>query len=264
MSLASEVLSTISSTLAWENFSRQTWVLSEIFHTFCLSPSSMSFFTLRKHTCFLFILFLLVPPISFLPSPPSLARQAASPTVGNVNGLSLLGVVAPSLALQANLRLPLRWGQHTRSLQQSVGAKNRTMWKDDDSFRLGLGGLYRPLHAEHSRAQQSREQAAQPRQSVLDSALFWIHKDLTYASNRLLSPRCWSMLCRDWRQGPAVYCWGCVLVCARHRDVHFICVCVFCGAREGERKRQQPTVLLPASLPICLCSVCLHGTDSAV
>lgn len=49
------------------------------------------------------------------PPPPlsSLARHAASPTVGNVNGLSLQGVVAPSLALQANLQQPLRWGQHT-------------------------------------------------------------------------------------------------------------------------------------------------------
>lgn len=109
-----------------------------------------------RNTQFLFIFFLhcLLALLCFLPSfsLPFPARHTASPTVGNVNGLSLLGVAAPSLALQANLRQPLRREQHTRSLQQSAGAKNRTMWKDDDGFRLGLGGLYRPLHAEHSRA----------------------------------------------------------------------------------------------------------------
>lgn len=113
---------------------------------------------LSSHLQIYTLSFYFVPPcpphllLSLLPSPPSLARHAASPAVGNVNGLSLLGVVAPSLASQANLQQPLRWGQHTRSLQQSVGAKNRTMWKDDDRFRLGLGGLYRPPHTEHSRA----------------------------------------------------------------------------------------------------------------
>lgn len=112
--------------------------------------------TLYLHTQFLFIFFLHCLPALLCFSPsfslPFPAQHTASPTVGNVNGLSLLGVAAPSLASQANLRQPLRREQHTRSLQQSVGAKNRTMWKDDDGFRLGLGGLYRPLHAEHSRA----------------------------------------------------------------------------------------------------------------
>lgn len=42
---------------------------------------------------------------------------------------------------------------------------------------------------------------------------------------------------------------SCVCVC--------VCVGVFAGARacDGEHKQQHPTVLLPASLPICLCCV---------
>ena len=61
-------------------------------------------------------------------------------------------------------------------------------------------------------------------------------------------------------------------VCVCQEDVHPICVCVgvfavhvcvWCVC-DGEHKQQHPTVLLPASLPICLCSVCLHGADSAL
>lgn len=46
--------------------------------------------------------------------------------------------------------------------------------------------------------------------------------------------------------------------------------CVFavriCGScvRDGEHKQPHPTVLLPASLPISLCSLSLHGADSAL
>lgn len=69
-------------------------------------------------------------------------------------------------------------------------------------------------------AQQSGESAARPRQSVLDRALFWIRKDLTYASNSLVSTRCSSTLHCDRRQGPAVCCWGCVSVSLQ------VCLCV--------------------------------------
>lgn len=100
---------------------------------------------------------------------------------------------------------------------QGYGAQqNKT---DDDRFHLGLRGF---LLLAACTEKQSREQAAQQRQSVLDSALFWIHKELTYASNRLLSTCCRSMLCHDWRQGLAVCCWECMC----HRDVH-VCKCVF-------------------------------------
>lgn len=147
--------------MAW---SELCWLHEEKLHTwnlFLLLEVILKIFHrpyifIHRNTQFLFIFFLhcLLALLCFLPSfsLPFPARHTASPTVGNVNGLSLLGVAAPSLALQANLRQPLRREQHTRSLQQSAGAKNRTMWKDDDGFRLGLGGLYRPLHAEHSRA----------------------------------------------------------------------------------------------------------------
>lgn len=93
-----------------------------------------------------------------------------------------------------------------------------------------------------------KAKCAQPRQSVLDSALFWIHKDLTYASNRLLSMCCGSTLCRDRRRGPAVCCSGCMC----HDEE---CVC----AREhGEHSRLHPTEPLPASVCIRLWSLCLH------
>lgn len=61
-------------------------------------------------------------------SPPSLARHAASPTVGNVNGLSLLGVVAPSQASQANPWRPLRrvrGGGHTHGVRHSLWGGKR-------------------------------------------------------------------------------------------------------------------------------------------
>lgn len=70
---------------------------------------SLFLHTHNEHTLSLYF----VPPRPPRPLPlsfPSPALHAASPTVGNVNGLSLLGVVAPSLASQANLRQPLRRG----------------------------------------------------------------------------------------------------------------------------------------------------------
>lgn len=59
----------------------------------------------------------------------------------------------------------------------------------------------------------------------------------------------------------------CVCVCQEDVQSMYVCVdvfavhvCVWC-VRDGGHKQQHPTVLLPASLPICLCSVCLNGTD---
>lgn len=213
-------------------------LLSEIFHTFFISRSSMSFFTLTNmHTFFYF-----VPPcpphllLSLLPSPPSLARHAASPTVGNVNGLSLLGVVAPSLASQANLRQPLRWGQHTRSLQQSVGAKNRTMWKDDDRFRLGLGGLYRLPHAEHSRAGSRLPSQGRAFLTVLcfESTRTW-HMPQIVCSHHAADP-CTVMIGDRALLSAAEG--ACSCVCATETFAAFVCafvcfracVCLVCGA----------------------------------
>lgn len=147
-------------------FSTQAWHLFYMSFLIHQRSFSLTHTYIQTHLFFPFMSLLLLFP--FPPILQSLARHTASPTVGNVNGLSLLGVAAPSLALQANLRQPLRWEQHTQSLQQSVGAKNRTMWKEDDEFRLGLGIV---SHAA-CRAQQSREQAARPKKSFLDNALF--------------------------------------------------------------------------------------------
>lgn len=121
------------------------------------------------------------------------------------------------------------------------------------------------------RAEQSIEQAAWLRQNGLDGALFWIHKDLSYASNRLLSLRYRFMLHHEQRQGTAVYYWGCVCVYVTAQDVHSIYVCWhICSAHVcllcvwWEHKHQHPMVLLPSSLSICICSVSFHGADLAL
>lgn len=59
----------------------------------------------------------------------------------------------------------------------------------------------------------------------------------------------------------------CVCVCVCQEELHFVYVCagvfavhvcVWCVS-DGEHKQKHPTLLLPTSLPICLCSVSLHG-----
>lgn len=149
----------------------------------------------------------------------------------------------PSLALQANLWQPLRWELHTESTAVCRGKEQDDVkgwwWVSSWTSRI--------VSPAACRAQQSREQAAWPRQSVLDSALFWIHKDLSYASNHLLSLHCRFMLHRERRQGPAVYYWGCVFV-----TIH-VCVCV-CALR---RRRAFNLCVCWRVCSGCVCLVCV-------
>lgn len=100
-------------------FSFMTLLLSLTFRTFCSLLTLLFVLNMQQHMSFLFWSYL------FSLSSPSIHGQAASPTAGNANGLSLLGVVAPSQASQANLRRPLRRVQQCAGVG-SAAEQNRT------------------------------------------------------------------------------------------------------------------------------------------